>query len=72
MGPFGRPLPPFLQGMANAISNIVDDIKKKSAPKPVLSPFSFPRLSLFSDLPEMPEIEIIELDDEPELNKPTE
>lgn len=73
MGPFGRPLPPFLQGLGDMMSHVLDDIKKKSplpTPHPQPSPFGFPRLSLFNDFHELPEIEIIELDEEPtEKNK---
>lgn len=72
MGPFGRPLPPFLQGLGGMFSHIMDDIKQKNSlvnrpPQP--SPFGLPRLSLFNDFHDLPEIEIIELEDEPTDSK---
>jgi hypothetical protein len=64
MGPFGRPLPPFLSGFGDIMSSIFNDIKKKNPlehhPQP--SPFGLPHLSLFNDFHELPEIEVIDID----------
>ena len=74
MGPFGRPLPPFLQGLGDLFKNAIEKIKNKKAeepPHPHLPHFSLPPFSLFNDFHPMPEIEIIEIDgDEPTESAP--